>query len=162
MPLYRVVIEDLNDVQAALTTQADGLATTQAQTTQSVTQLGDLTVQALTTGRTTVAEHLETLATEVNRSNERATTAQWPVPATERFRQRHAERRTAIDQTSTRFTEAVTTYEAATTALMTVLDEVIAEFTAATQASQESSTQLGSAVQIEAQSYEVAFNGSFA
>ena len=162
MPLYRVVIEDLNDVQAALTTQADGLATTQAQTTQTVAQLGDLTAQALTTGRTTVAEQLETLATEVTRSNERATEAQWTGPDSERFRQSNAELLTAIGQTSTRFTEAVTTYEAATTALMAVLDEVVAEFTAATQASQESSTQLGSAVQIEAQSYEEAFNGSFA
>lgn len=162
MPLYRVVLEDLDAVQAALTTQADGLGVTQAQTQQAVTQLGDVTTQALSTGRISVTEQLDALGAEVNRSNEMANAAQWTGPDSDRFRQSNAELLTAIQQTSTRFTDAITAYEAATTQLMVALADLVAEFSAATQASQESSARLSSAVQIEAQSYEEAFNGSFA
>jgi hypothetical protein len=162
MPLYRVVLEDLDAVQAALTTQADGLGVTQAQTQQAVTQLGDVTTQALSTGRISVTEQLDALGAEVNRSNEMANAAQWTGPDSDRFRQSNAELLTAIQQTSTRFTDAITAYEAATTQLMVALADLVAEFSAATQASQDSSAQLSSAVQIEAQSYEEAFNGSFA
>jgi hypothetical protein len=162
MPLYRVVLEDLDAVQAALTTQADGLGVTQAQTQQAVTQLGDVTTQALSTGRISVTEQLDALGAEVNRSNEMANAAQWTGPDSDRFRQSNAELLTAIQQTSTRFTDAITAYEAATTQLMVALADLVAEFSAATQASQDSSARLSSAVQIEAQSYEEAFNGSFA
>jgi hypothetical protein len=162
MPLYRVVLEDLDAVQVALTTQADGLGVTQAQTQQAVTQLGDVTTQALSTGRISVTEQLDALGAEVNRSNEMANAAQWTGPDSDRFRQSNAELLTAIQQTSTRFTDAITAYEAATTQLMVALADMVAEFSAATQASQDSSARLSSAVQIEAQSYEEAFNGSFA
>lgn len=162
MPLYRVVLEDLDAVQTALTTQADGLGAAQAQTQQAVTQLGDVTTQSLTTGRTTVTEHLDGLAAEVTRSNEVANAALWTGPDADLFRQSNAELLTSISQTNTLFAEAITSYETATVQLMTVLSDLVAEFTTATLASQESSTRLGSAVQIEAQSYEEAFNGSFA
>lgn len=162
MPLYLVVMEDLAAVQAALTAQADGLGVTEAQTQQSVAQLGDVTTQALTAGRTSVTSQLEALGAEVTRSNEVANAAHWTGPDSDRFRQSNAELLTSIQQTNTRFTDAITAYEAATTQLMATLAELVAEFTAATQASSESSTRLSSAVQIEAQSYEEAFNGSFA
>lgn len=162
MPYYRVTLEDLDAVQAALMTQADGLGNTQAQTQQSVTQLADTTTQALATGRATVTEQLETLAQEVTRSNELANAAQWTGPDADTFRQANADLLTVIDQTNLRFTDAVTQYEVSSQQLMATLDELVAEFTVASQASQESSTQLSSAVQIEAQSYEEAFNGSFA
>ena len=161
MPLYRVVLEDLDAVQSALTTQADGLGTTQAQTQTSVTTLGDTTTQALTTGRTTVTEQLDALAAEVTRSTELANAAQWTGPDSDRFRASNADLLTVISQTNTRFPEAVTDYETATTQLMATLQDLVAEFTAATLTSQESSTRLGSAVQVESASYEEAFNGSF-
>jgi len=162
MPLYRVVLEDLDAVQAALTTQADGLGTTQAGTQQAVTQLNDLTTQSLATGRTTVTQQLDTLTQEVTRSNELATAAQWTGPDSDRFRQSNADLMTSIQQTGVRFDEAITQYEVATTQLMATLQDLVAEFTAATQASLDSSTRLSAAVQIESVSYEEAFNGSFA
>ena len=162
MPHYLVVTEDLAAVQAALTTQADGLGTTQAQTQQTIARLGETTTQALTTGRTTVTDQLAALTAEVTRSNELAAAAQWTGPDSDRFRQSNAELMTAIEQTGVRIGEAVTAYETSTTQLMAVLDDLVAEFVTATTASQESSTRLSSAVQIEAQSYEEAFNGSFA
>jgi hypothetical protein len=162
MPYYRVTLEDLDAVQAALTTQADGLGNTQAQTQQSVTQLADATTQALATGRGTVAQQLETLTQEVTRSNEVANAAQWTGPDADTFRSANADLLAVIDQTNLRFSDALTQYENASQQLMATLDELVAEFTVASQASQDSSTQLSSAVQLEAQSYEEAFNGSFA
>src|SRR4051812_9494356 len=96
MPLYRVVMEDLDAVQGALTTQADGLSVTGTQTQQAVVLLGDVTMQALTTGRSSVTEQLDALGTEVSRSNELANAAQWTGPDSDRFRQSNAELLTAI------------------------------------------------------------------
>lgn len=162
MPLYRVVLEDLDAVQAALTTQADGLGTTQTGTQQAVTTLNDVTTQSLTTGRTTVTTQLDGLTQEVTRSNELANAAQWTGPDSDRFRQSNADLLTAIQQTGTRFDEAIGQYETSTGQLMATLQDLVAEFAAATQTSLDSSTRLSSAVQVESQSYEEAFNGSFA
>ena len=162
MPLYRVALEDLDAVQAALNTQAEGLGTTQTGTQQAVTTLNDTTTQSLATGRTTVTQQLDTLAQEVTRSNDLATKAQWTGPDSDRFRQGNADLMTSIQQTGARFDEAIGQYEVSTKQLMATLQDLVTEFTTATQASLDSSTQLSSAVQIESVSYEEAFNGSFA
>jgi predicted kinase len=162
MPLYQVVMEDLQQVQQVLATQAQGLADTHGQTTQAVTGLNDLTTQALQTGRTKVTEQLQLLTETVNKSNEMAAAAHWTGPDADTFRQSNQDLLAAIQQVSQRFDEAVTQYEAQMQQLMATLEQIAADFAAATQQSQESTARLGGAVGIEAQGYEEAFNGSFA
>lgn len=162
MPLYLVVMEDLLQIQGVLGTQAQGLADTQGQTTQAVNGLNDLTTQALQTGRTKVMEQLQQLADTVNKSNEMAVAAHWTGPDADTFRQSNADLLQAIQQFSQRFDEAVAQYEAQMQQLMATLQDIAADFAAATQQSEESTTSLRVAVALEATSYEEAFNGSFA
>lgn len=162
MPLYLVVIEDLIQVQGVLSTQAQGLADTHGQATQSVQSLNDLTTQALQTGRTKVLEQLQQLTDTVNTSNEMATAAHWTGPDADTFRQSNQDLLQAIQLTSQRFDEAVTQYETQMQQLMATLEQIAADFAAATQQSEESTNGIRAAVALEATSYEEAFNGSFA
>lgn len=162
MPLYLVVMEDLVQIQAVLGNQAQGLADAQSQAQQGIGGLNDLTTQSLQTGRTTVVEQLQRLAETVTTSNQLAEAAHWTGPDADRFRQSNADLLQAIQQTSQRFDDAVTQYETQMQQLMALLEQIMVEFTTATQRSAESTDGIRAAVGIEATSYEEAFNGSFA
>jgi chromosome segregation ATPase len=161
MPMYEVVTEDLEAVQQQLGRQVQGLDQTQAETTQAVSGLISQTDTAATQGQTTITSTLGELAQTVSASDQLANAAKWTGPDSDRFRQGNADLAQAIDQTSQRMTDSITQFRARTAQTDAELEALTAEFTNAVAKSRDLTADLQAAVQVEAQSYEEAFNGSF-
>jgi predicted nucleic acid-binding Zn-ribbon protein len=162
MPLYEVVTEDLDAVQQQLGRQGEGLDQTQAETTQSVTTLITETDTAATQGETQITQSLGDLAQVVATSDQVAQAANWTGADSDRMRQSNADLTQVIDQTNQRMTAAIADFKSRTAQIDADLQALTDEFTTAITQQRELTTQLQSAVQIEMQSYEEAFNGSFA
>lgn len=162
MTYYRVTIEDLEAIRTALEAQAQGLDATRTQTQTSVSLLDEVTAQSLTAGLTGVTEQLTSLAEQITRAQELADAAEWTGTDADTFRRSNADLLVLIQQTDTAFAGAVQEYETSSRRLLAVLDDLVADFVATSNTLQDASADLGSAVQLEARSYEEAFNGSFA
>lgn len=161
MPTYEVVTEDLDAVQQQLGHQVQGLDQTQAETTQAVDGLITRTDAAATQGEAQITGTLGDLAQTVSTSDQIASAAHWTGPDSDRFRQGNADLTQAINQTGQRMTDAIAGFRSRTAQTDAELQGLTAEFANAVTKCRELTAGLQSAVQIEAQSYEEAFNGSF-
>jgi chromosome segregation ATPase len=161
MPQYEVVTEDLDAVAQQLGRQAGGLDQTQAETTQAVDGLISQSDAAAQQGQAQITQTLGDLAQTVAASDQVANAANWTGPDSDRFRQGNADLTQAIDQTGQRMTAAIEDFRTRTGQLDAELQALTAEFANAIAQNRELTTELQSAVQIEMQSYEEAFNGSF-
>lgn len=161
MPMYEVVTEDLDAVQQQLGRQAEGLDHAQTGTTQAVDQLIGQTDASATQGQAQITGTLGGLTQTVATSDQVANAAHWTGADSDRFRQSNADLTQAIDLTGKRMTESIDDFRARTAQIDAGLQDLTAQFATAVARTRELTADLQAAVQIEAQSYEEAFNGSF-